>query len=30
MVKFNRMWLIPKDVEKPADARRKDNSKVDK
>ena len=30
VAKFSRLWLIPKDAEKPADARRKDNSKVDK
>ena len=25
---FSRMWLIPKDTEKPADERRKENKKV--
>ena len=28
--KLGYMWLIPKDAEKPADARRKGNGKVDK
>ncbi|WP_347491024.1 helix-turn-helix domain-containing protein [Desulfoscipio sp. XC116] len=28
VVRFSRMWLIPKDVEKPADGRRKENKKV--
>lgn len=26
-MKFSRVWLIPKDTEKPADARRKENKK---
>jgi len=29
VVRFSRMWLIPKDAEKPADGRRK-NTEVDK
>lgn len=29
LVRFSRMWLIPKDAEKPADGRRK-NIEVDK
>ncbi|WMC91975.1 DNA-binding protein [Kineothrix sp. MB12-C1] len=29
VVRFSRMWLIPKDAEKPADGRRK-NIEVDK
>ena len=28
--KLGYMWLIPKDAEKPTDARRKGNGKVDK
>jgi hypothetical protein len=28
VVRFSRMWLIPKDSEKPADGRRKENGKV--
>lgn len=28
VVRFSRMWLIPKDIEKPADERRKENKKV--
>ncbi len=28
--KFGSVWLIPKEAEKPADARRKGNGKVDK
>ncbi len=27
-VRFSRMWLIPKDAEKPTDGRRKENKKV--
>ena len=28
VVRFGRMWLIPKDANKPEDARRKENKKV--
>ena len=28
VVRFGRMWLIPKDVSKPEDARRKENKKL--
>lgn len=28
--KFSRMWLIPKDAEKPVDARKKEVQRVDK
>ena len=30
VAKFSRLWLIPKDAEKPADERRKTSPKVDK
>lgn len=30
IAKFSRMWLIPKDAEKPVDGRRKENRNVDK
>ena len=30
VAKFSRMWLIPKDAEKPVDARKKVVQKVDK
>lgn len=29
-VKFSRVWLIPKDAEKPVDGRRIDNKIIDK
>jgi len=28
VVRFSRMWLIPKDAEKPVDGRKKENKKV--
>ncbi len=28
IVRFSRLWLIPKDAEKPVDERRKENKKV--
>jgi len=28
VVRFSRMWLIPKDAKKPADGRKKENRKV--
>jgi hypothetical protein len=28
VVRFSRMWAIPKNAEKPADGRRKENKKV--
>ena len=28
VVRFGRMWLIPKDASKPEDARRKENKKL--
>ncbi|EDK32148.1 helix-turn-helix domain-containing protein [Clostridium kluyveri] len=28
VIRFSQMWLIPKDAEKPADGRRKENKKV--